>query len=145
MKGCYILIARIDKNSRLKVGKLGLISFNKGYYAYVGSALNGLEQRVNRHLRKNKKIFWHIDYLLRKTIIKNIFYKQSAKREECKFAKELEKHFKIIKDFGATDCRCRSHLFYSKSYSQLENAIVELGMSNMRELYVIMEEERLVV
>ena len=129
MKGSYILLAKLDKESSLNVGKLGVMSFNKGYYAYVGSALNGLEQRINRHLRKNKKIFWHIDYLLRKAIIKNIFYKKSPRKEECKFAKELEKHFKIIKDFGATDCKCKSHLFYSKSYLKLKNMIIGLGMN----------------
>ncbi|MDI6855807.1 MAG: GIY-YIG nuclease family protein [Candidatus Thermoplasmatota archaeon] len=132
MKGYYILLVQLDKDSKLKVGKLGLISFNKGYYAYVGSALNGLEERINRHLKDNKRIHWHIDYLLRKAVIRDIFYKQSSKREECKFAKKLKEHFDAIKYFGATDCKCSSHLFYSKNHSQLRNAITELGMNSYR-------------
>jgi Uri superfamily endonuclease len=50
------------------VGALGTLVFSPGRYIYVGSALNGIEPRVSRHLRTNGghlgSIHWHIDYLL---------------------------------------------------------------------------------
>jgi len=42
MKGSYILLIKLDEDKDIQIGKLGNISFKKGYYAYVGSALNGL-------------------------------------------------------------------------------------------------------
>ena len=128
MKGSYILIAGLNKNTKIKIGEMGLIDFDKGYYAYVGSALCGLELRIKRHLRKNKKNYWHIDYLLKKAVIKEVFYKKALKKEECKLAKELGKHFSSIKDLGCSDCKCRSHLFYNKDYRRLRNTIIKMGM-----------------
>ncbi len=61
MKGVYLLVMELPKNTSVMVGKHRLVHFQKGYYVYVGSALNGLEQRIERHLRKQKKIHWHID------------------------------------------------------------------------------------
>ncbi len=40
----------------------------------VGRALNGLEERINRHLRRNKRDSWHIDYLLEYSKILGIIY-----------------------------------------------------------------------
>jgi Uri superfamily endonuclease len=64
MKGTYALIIELASDERISVGKLGKINFKKGYYLYVGSGQNSLEARIARHLRKRKKKFWHIDYLL---------------------------------------------------------------------------------
>jgi len=114
LKGTYILIIDIAKSCKIKVGKLGKISFDKGIYAYVGSALNNLESRIKRHFSKRKKKFWHIDFLLSKDCanIKGFFWKMSKYREECKIAKKLEKVCICkIPNFGSSDCRCESHLF----------------------------------
>lgn len=112
-KGAYILIIENKKDCRVRVGSLGSIKFEKGLYAYVGSAMNGLEARIKRHLSKNKKTFWHIDYFLknRNVKIKEVYYKVSDVKEECKIAKKVSQHGKSIKDFGCSDCRCGSHLF----------------------------------
>ena len=65
MKGTYCLIINVKKDVKIKIGKvLGEIEFKKGCYLYVGSAMNSLEKRVQRHLSKDKKKHWHIDYLL---------------------------------------------------------------------------------
>ena len=64
IKGSYLLIIKLQDDKKILVGKLGKIAFKKGYYVYVGSAMNGLEQRLQRHLRSQKKFHWHIDYLL---------------------------------------------------------------------------------
>ena len=113
MKGIYILLIDVKKNIELKIGSLGKIKFEKGIYAYVGSSQNNLEKRIKRHLSKNKKKFWHIDYLLDNKFVKivNIFYKKARKSEECKIAKFLSKSENLIHKFGCSDCNCKTHLF----------------------------------
>ena len=115
MKGTYLLIMMPPEETSIKVGKLGAIHFKKGSYAYVGSALNGLDQRIQRHLRTDKKVHWHIDYLLPFTEIVEILYKENDKKEECRIAQVLERNFTHIPGFGCSDCSCRSHLFYGSS------------------------------
>ncbi|MCK5559998.1 MAG: GIY-YIG nuclease family protein [Thermoplasmata archaeon] len=128
MKGSYILVQELSEARIISVGKLGNIKFKKGSYAYIGSALNGLEARISRHLRKNKKIFWHIDYLLKYTIVKDIYYRPGQKKEECTFAQLLTAEFDAIKYFGSSDCRCNSHLFFIKDNSTFRNIIQDNGM-----------------
>lgn len=124
MKGSYILIVEVKRNTTTRIGKLGMIHFKKGYYAYVGSALNGLEKRIEHHLRHKKRIHWHIDYLLQKAMIREVWYKEGG--EECSMANNFS--FPSIKNFGCSDCKCKSHLFYSPSYKKLVNAIRKIGM-----------------
>jgi len=127
MKGTYLLIIQMKNNSIIQIGKLGNVRFYNGYYAYVGSALNGLEQRILRHLRQQKKIHWHIDYVLKKANIIEIFYKESNVKEECGIAEILDKKLSSIPYLGSSDCSCKSHLFYG-SYETIKNIINKLKM-----------------
>lgn len=127
MKGSYLLLVELKENNVLRIGKLNKILFNKGFYVYVGSALNGLEQRIQRHLRENKRMHWHIDSLLRHAEIINIFYKENNVREECDIAKTLDKKLLSVPDFGCSDCNCKSHLFYG-SQNDIMNTIDKLKM-----------------
>lgn len=113
MKGIYVLLIEVEKNINIRIGNLRRINFRKGFYAYIGSAQNNLEKRIERHLKKEKKKFWHIDYLLSSSFAKVniVFYKETDKEEECKIAKMLSKIAKQIKGFGSSDCNCESHLF----------------------------------
>ena len=117
MNGIYLLLINMEKDSKIKIGSLGFMKFDKGTYAYVGSAQNNLEKRIARHKSKNKKIFWHIDYLLNNGYAKilKVFYKKAGKMEECKIAKRLCKTSKPIFHFGCSDCNCKSHLFRIKN------------------------------
>ena len=112
MKGTYLLVIELNKDLRIDIGKLGSIEFKSGFYIYVGSALNGLEQRIHRHLRKQKKLHWHIDYLLQPARIIDIFYKEGSVKEECDIARILSRQFSSIPGFGCSDCNCKTHLFY---------------------------------
>ncbi|MBN1897848.1 MAG: GIY-YIG nuclease family protein [Spirochaetes bacterium] len=113
MKGIYILIIDLSKDSTILIGGLGKMRFQKGTYFYVGSAMNGIEARVRRHLQKNKKLFWHIDYLLKKaSIVHVIKIPANNKKAECIMASHMLKLFKPIERFGSSDCSCASHLFY---------------------------------
>ena len=127
MKGSYLLTIKLEKNETISAGKLGNLELKKGFYVYIGSALNGLEQRINRHLRKNKKIHWHIDYLLQNAEIIDVFYKENKNREECLIAKTLDKKLNSIPNFGCSDCNCNSHLFYG-TYKEIIDAVNTTNM-----------------
>ena len=123
MRGVYVLIILITRNIKIKVGALGEIKFAKGVYAYVGSAQNNLEKRIERHLKKNKKKFWHIDYLTANKFVKivKVFYKLAKKSEECRTAEKLRKTEIPIKNFGCSDCNCESHLFKIENENIIDN------------------------
>lgn len=127
MKGSYILLIYLNKKKEITIGKLGTIAFNPGWYAYVGSALNSLSGRINRHLKNGKKLYWHIDYFLQDTTVKTVFYKESEIHEECMIAEEFFKECKQITGFGCSDCHCQSHLFYD-SKKQLLQIIEHFNM-----------------
>jgi|YelNatPaOPRAMG01_1025707.scaffolds.fasta_scaffold10284_9 Uri superfamily endonuclease len=115
--GVYSLLIELKKNQKIRVGNLGKFEFPKGFYIYTGSAMNSLEKRIDRHLRKNKKKFWHIDYLLsnKNAQIISILEIKTKKRIECELNKEIFKSLKgkiLIKKFGSSDCNCKSHLIY---------------------------------
>ena len=129
MKGSYLLVIKNENNAIIQIGKLGEIEFKKGYYIYVGSALNGLEQRIKRHLRLNKKIHWHIDYLLKNSKIIDVFYKENDTREECLIAKKLDEKLYSTTGFGCSDCKCKSHLFYG-DYNEIKHIIERLNMKS---------------
>jgi Uri superfamily endonuclease len=114
-KGIYQLLIYLPKDAWIVIGKKGKFKFPKGYYVYTGSARNGLEKRVERHLKKNKKHFWHIDYLLDFALIKKVFLFTNDEFDECALnLKTLEKsNAKIIMPkFGASDCDCPAHLAF---------------------------------
>ena len=111
MKGSYILLLRLRKGQDISVGSLKTICFPEGCYAYVGSALNGIEPRIRRHLSRDKKIHWHIDYLLSKVVIADAVFVETDIRTECVIAQELSRQFVSVPYFGSSDCSCLSHLF----------------------------------
>jgi Uri superfamily endonuclease len=127
MKGSYVLLIEVKKDIEIVIGKLGKLHFKKGFYVYVGSALNSLEYRINRHVRTDKKIHWHIDYLLKCADIVNVFIKENSKKEECRISYEFEKNLKFLKGFGCSDCKCNSHLFYGK-YNEIINVVSKLKL-----------------
>ncbi|UCD03930.1 MAG: GIY-YIG nuclease family protein [Candidatus Woesearchaeota archaeon] len=124
MKGIYLLLINLNKDIKIKVGSLGNLNFRKGGYIYVGSAQNNLRSRINRHARKIKKKFWHIDYLIsnKNAEVADVFYKEAGKKEECKTAKELSRLFIPVQNFGCSDCTCCSHLlFITKFYKPFQD------------------------
>jgi len=128
VKGIYILAISIRKNLKLSVGALGKIKFEKGTYVYVGSAQNNLEKRIERHLKKDKPKFWHIDYLLSNVHVKvlKIYCKEIGKTEECQIAKKISTYSLPIKGFVASDCKCQSHLFKIEKLEFLNKTTQEM-------------------
>jgi sugar fermentation stimulation protein A len=126
-EGAYILILRLKEDRRISIGRLGSLPFKKGYYIYVGSAKRGLSKRIERHKRKKKKFFWHIDYLRARAA----FYKDIPIRTnenlECEISSAL-KNFAdwIIPGFGCSDCQCETHLFATNTDPLLMPTFIEI-------------------
>jgi Uri superfamily endonuclease len=130
VKGIYALIIRLDDDVNLDVGSMGQVSFGKGLYVYVGSAQINLEKRVKRHLRKEKRLFWHVDYLLNSVNAKveNALYIEGDKTAECQVAHEIGMHSDPVMGFGCSDCHCKSHLFRVQNYDFLLGQMKQLKM-----------------
>jgi sugar fermentation stimulation protein A len=119
-KGAYLLIMKL-KGQAISIGRLGLLEFSSGYFVYVGSAMNGLRARVSRHRKQKKKLHWHIDYLLRKAELIRVLEFPSNKRQECELSHKL-RHIahSELKGFGASDCKCNSHLYFFSKLPDIE-------------------------
>ena len=122
-KGIYTLLIFVSKEICLKVGKLGERRFLMGHYTYTGSALgkgaSSLKHRISRHVRKEKRNFWHIDFLLanENATITTIVAAQTNQKLECKLTSHIKREGRaeiLVKRFGASDCRenCGSHLLF---------------------------------
>lgn len=116
--GTYLLLLNLDQEKEISVGRSGTFSFQPGYYLYLGSAFGpgGLRSRLGRHIRGGEKIFWHIDYLRIKSDLKEVWYQITPEPREHQVAAWLASRPGIrlpVPGFGASDCRCRSHLFYA--------------------------------
>jgi len=123
VKGTYALIMRLAVPKMISIGNRPPACFPTGYYVYVGSALGGIEARVNRHLRKVKKLRWHIDYLLAETPVIEVTTGKTETRVECAVAQTFRAQFEAIPGFGAGDCRCSSHLFLAPDAKKLAAAV----------------------
>ena len=135
--GVYTLIIFVPKEATLTIGQLGQQRFPMGFYTYTGSALgkgsSNLKHRIARHLRKEKRRFWHIDYLLadQNVSVEAVVAAETSKDMEC----SLNSHLKNMKDaevpvngFGASDCRknCGTHLLYFPETNNPDCLVQEL-------------------
>ncbi|PPD58502.1 GIY-YIG nuclease family protein [Dehalogenimonas etheniformans] len=123
MKGIYILVIELPADGEINTLKKKF-TLSKGFYMYVGSAMNNLEARVKRHLSKSKKQHWHIDFLLDRARIKAVFLAQTEAKQECQLAGQFAR-LKSAHNFGCSDCRCYSHLFFGESESALRGSALQ--------------------
>ncbi|MFQ5712080.1 MAG: DUF123 domain-containing protein [Candidatus Geothermarchaeales archaeon] len=121
----YALILELPDDVEVWVGSLGRLHLRGGFYAYIGSALTGLEARIRRHLREEKTKRWHIDYLEPQKFVRAVAIGRTRERMECQVVEELKGGFEAVKGFGSSDCGCESHLFYSESFKRLREGIAE--------------------
>ena len=131
--GIYLLEIILNNEKKIKIGALGEYNFSTGYYYYIGSAQKNLQSRINRHLKDNKKLHWHIDYLLNYAQIINHYTILADKNYECKLFQYLNKKeiFQVpVKGLGASDCNCRSHLLYTEEKQNIKIAIEKFKQRN---------------
>ena len=140
-KGTYALVMALKSEAAIIVGRLGRsggtggeseITFPAGYYVYFGSARGGLSARVGRHLKREKRFHWHIDYLLQFAEVVEVWYSPEGAEVEwgerkevkgaggvrkkeclwCQVARGMPQGQILIPGFGSSDCRCPAHLVY---------------------------------
>ncbi len=114
--GTYCLVFRNHART-LAVGGLGTVAFQAGFHLYIGSALGpGGLARVERHLRlartQDRAPRWHVDRLLIDPGFRvvAVITGTGTARCECPLAQTIGGE--AVPGFGASDCRCGSHLFY---------------------------------
>ncbi len=120
--GSYLLLMKLPAPRTLIAGRLGSFRFPAGWYVYTGSALGGVEQRVARHLRPSDVRRWHLDYLKAEATIRGTFIFPGPERPECDLAAELLSRPGAAVPaprFGASDCRCPSHLIHFETRPSL--------------------------
>jgi sugar fermentation stimulation protein A len=112
--GVYLFALELERQRTVKVGSLGSIRFEKGWYVYVGSARRNLSRRLARHERTypGKAMRWHIDFLRTEARAVRpipIFTRYDL---ECRLAHDVGAiSAGMVPHFGCSDCSCSSHLF----------------------------------
>ncbi len=115
--GTYILVLRLAAETDITIGRLGRLAFPPGYYYYVGSAFGpgGLTARLRHHQHLAPRPHWHIDYLRQAAPLDRIWHAEHASPREHAWAATLAEITTAgIPRFGASDCRCRTHLFHTR-------------------------------
>ena len=106
----YQLCIDVPYPLRVQIGRLGELVLPRCKCVYTGSAKRNLESRVARHLRQEKKLRWHIDYLLAQP---NVSVEQVLRfsEPECDINQQVEGSV-VLAGFGSSDCKngCGSHL-----------------------------------
>jgi len=136
-KGSYVLVLRARAGFEKRVGSLGNLIFNKGFYAYIGSAFGpgGIGARVARHSRR-EKVRWHIDYILDSTEVVDVFV-APGRRTESELARACVAAFNYVRGFGCSDKRSDvSHLLYLPSAEELSRFQALLERLGFRRLAV---------
>ncbi len=126
--GIYMIIVKLDRDQTIPTGKLKHSRYNQGYYVYAGSAKANLLKRIKRHSNKKKKTFhWHIDYLTASALEIKTFGIYTDHFSECDIAEGLEEiGGREIPNFGSSDCKCSSHLYYFKEDPVKNRAFLNL-------------------
>jgi Uri superfamily endonuclease len=123
--GTYILILRLPVLARLGIGRLGAFDFPAGWYSYVGSACGpgGLRGRLAHHLRPLRRLHWHVDYLRAAAPVEAIWWGAGDSAQEHAWAAALAQMpgaQVAAPRFGASDCRCPTHLYYFAAPPKLQ-------------------------
>lgn len=114
-RGSYLVSLKLAEGAKIAIGKLGRVTFPKGYYLYVGSARKDLNRRIERHRRIRKTKFWHIDYLRERADFQAAIPIRTGDDLECQIAQAVNGIAGWnIPGFGCSDCSCESHLFGMK-------------------------------
>lgn len=126
--GAYVLIVSVPEGKLVTVGSLGEMDLGPGYYLYCGSAQGGLLPRLARHMRREKKVHWHVDRLTAAGEACGALVFDGGKEAECVLAgllASLPGVDPVGKGFGSSDCLCPTHLFRLRPEMPLE-AVLEM-------------------
>jgi sugar fermentation stimulation protein A len=116
--GVYLFALELERKRTLKIGSLGNVTFEKGWYVYAGSARAGLSRRLARHGRRigGKAMRWHVDFLRAEARAVRAFPIRTHHALECTLAMDVGAiSADAVPSFGSSDCSCPSHLFWFPS------------------------------
>jgi len=118
--GTYALLLSSATDAEIRVGRLGNMRLQSGFYLYVGSALGpgGVRARVSHHLYASPRPHWHIDYLKPHVTLEEVWLCHDRKRREhlwARFFSSMPGVSVPMPGFGSSDCNCEAHLFFFKS------------------------------
>ena len=122
-KGVYVLLMRKNDNSTIRFGRNSSCDFPAGWYGYAGSAMGGLAGRLRHHCGISSRPHWHIDRLRHHVTLTGIVCGITDSRIECEISHNLSRILDPVEGFGASDCGCRSHLFYHITKKIVEDAV----------------------
>lgn len=133
--GCYQLFFKLDQAVTCRVGALGNLNLPAGDHVYTGSHQRSLLKRIERHLSRHKKTYWHIDYI---TLCPHFRLYQiilfPGQDRECEINQSFQSFTHSIVRYpglGSGDCRmnCGSHFLYHPdlSPSLVDKWIVQAG------------------
>ncbi len=140
-----MLLIELNKGREIRYGSLQQ-QFRKGYYVYIGSAMNHLRQRVHRHIgykdgfmenKSGKRVeHWHIDRLLVYGNIKMVLLLPNTKKIEEEISGMVSRFFRAVPSFGATDCeKVDSNLYCLRTVEDfyfITRKALELNWENKR-------------
>ena len=135
--GIYTLLLFLSKEVTVDIGMLGKQRLPMGHYTYTGSALgkgaSSLKHRIARHLRKEKRKFWHIDYLLadENVSVEAVIVAETNEDMECNlnsYMKSIRGATVPVRGFGASDCKknCGSHLVHFPEIEEVDWLVQKL-------------------
>jgi Uri superfamily endonuclease len=115
--GTYALLLSSATDAVIRVGQLGDMQVQPGFYVYIGSALGtgGVRARLAHHMRLAERPHWHIDYLHLYTTLEEIWFCYDRKSREHEWARRfggMRGASVSMAGFGSSDCHCESHLFF---------------------------------
>ncbi|MEO2065814.1 MAG: GIY-YIG nuclease family protein [Desulfurobacteriaceae bacterium] len=128
LKGTYVLEFSILQELSFRVRSGKEFSLLPGLYAYVGSAFGsgGIPSRLYRHLKREKKRHWHLDFITTSPLFSpELVVLLPGLRVECRVASlisSLPGSFPVA-SFGSSDCSCPSHLFLVNDFGEVNGLI----------------------
>lgn len=120
--GTYALLLRLASTEKsILIGRQSqCLPLAMAWAVYVGSAFGpgGVASRLRHHCRLVARPHWHVDYLRRYATLETVWYSYDSARHECLWAEVLGQNLGGQAPpfrFGASDCRCRTHLYWFAS------------------------------
>ena len=139
--GTYALVLDCHRSSPVRIGRLGALELQRGFYVYIGSAFGpgGLSARIQHHRQVAARPHWHIDYLRPACDLVAVWFTTDAARQEHAWANavaQLTGARAPLPGFGSRDCECETHLYHFdgmpsvRDFRQHVNTPVRLRVSD---------------
>ena len=115
--GTYALVLECQQTGTVRIGRLGVLELQPGFYVYVGSAFGpgGLASRIQHHRQVAARPHWHIDYLRPACDLVAVWFTTDSTRCEHSWAKAVARLAGAgvpLPGLGSCDCKCETHLLY---------------------------------